>query len=328
MPYEIVTIGETLACLSIPDPATLRSGSALVVGVGGAESNVAIAARQLGVRATWMGRVGDDDVGSLVVRELRGADIEVIASRDTRAPTGLMLKEHRRGRPVRVRYYRTGSAGSRLTLGDVDVARVANADALHVTGITAALGPGPRAAIEHAMRTARAANTLVSFDVNFRETLWSENEAVAPLRDLARLADLVFAGPEEARLLTAGHAAPLPGGDPWRAAEQVARDILALGPHTAVVKLGALGALVLGPSGVHRQPATPTTVVDPVGAGDAFVGGFLGEAVQHHPVQQCAASGARLGSLVCAVRGDWEGSLDWHTGVGPSPDEDLVDVRR
>lgn len=328
MAGKIVTMGETLACLSMPDHADPRRAGALRLTIGGAESNVAIAARQLGVNTTWIGRVGDDDLGSLVVRELRGADVEVIARRDQHAPTGLMVKEHRRGAPVAVRYYRAGSAGSRLTSDDVDVERIARADALHVTGITAALGSSARAAVMHAMRAARTAGTVVSFDVNYRSTLWGEAEASAHLRDLAGLADLVFAGPEEAALLLDGRAAPLGPERPWESAELLARRIRALGPRTAVVKLGALGALVLDPSGVHRQPAVPTTVVDPVGAGDAFVGGFLGEVVQRRPIQQCAESGAQLGSLVCAVAGDWEGVLDWHPASGAFAEERSVEVRR
>lgn len=311
MPGSIITIGETLACLSLPDHGAVRTAGGLALGVGGAESNVAIAARRLGARTTWMGRVGDDDLGSLVVRELRGADVEVVVRRDPDGPTGLMVKEHRRGRPVRVRYYRAGSAGSRLRPADVDEARVAGADALHVTGITAALGAGPLATITHAVTVARAGGTLVSFDVNHRSTLWSAAEASGPLGDLTGLADLVFAGPEEASLVLDGHAVPLPADDPWGAAETLARRLVALGPATAVVKLGPLGALALGPDGVHRQPAHGADVVDPVGAGDAFVGGFLAETVQGRPVADAAAAGARLGALVCGVRGDWEGVLDW-----------------
>src|SRR4051812_28896683 len=85
-------------------------------------------------------------------------------------PTGwsLMIKEYRDARPWRVRYYRSGSAASRLSTADVDDAAVAaaitEADVLHLSGITAALGPAPRAAVERAIEVARAARTLVSFD--------------------------------------------------------------------------------------------------------------------------------------------------------------------
>ncbi|QZN85379.1 sugar kinase [Cellulomonas sp. C5510] len=326
----IVTVGETLACLALPAHGAVGRSGGLGLSTGGAESNAAVAASRLGVRTAWIGRVGDDDLGSLVVRELRGAGVDVVARRDDRAPTGLMVKEHRGGRPVRVRYYRAGSAGSRLRPADVDADLVGGAAALHVTGVTAALGAGPRAAAMHAVAVARAAGTLVSVDVNFRATLWSEREAVGPLRDLTALADVVFAGEEEASLVLDGRVgAPAEAGGPvWDRAELLARRLLSLGPTTAVVKLGALGALVLGPAGVHRQAAYPVAVVDPVGAGDAFAGGFLGETVLGRPAAHAAETGARLGALACAAPGDWEGVLDWRADRAGAEGVRVAEVAR
>jgi 2-dehydro-3-deoxygluconokinase len=85
-----------------------------------------------------------------------------------------------------------------LSPAEVDAVadEIACADVLHLTGITAALGRSPRAAVERAMAVARDAGTLVSFDVNHRATLWPDDEAAPVLARLAAAADLVFAGPE------------------------------------------------------------------------------------------------------------------------------------
>ena len=144
MRSSIVTIGETMALLGTPDHCLLRPGSAPSLRIGGAESNVAIAAARLGARTTWIGRIGDDDLGSLVERELRGQAVNVLASRDPQAPTGLMVKEHRRGKPTHVRYYRKHSAGSCLRPEDLDEDSLVQADVVHLTGITAALGDTAR----------------------------------------------------------------------------------------------------------------------------------------------------------------------------------------
>ncbi len=170
----VVTVGETMVLLDAP--ASGRLGPALPVGIGGAESNVAIGLARLGVDCTWVSRVGDDALGTFVAREIRAEGVRVIATRDPAAPTGLMVKEHRGGRPSRVRYYRAGSAASRLSPADVDAVadEIAAADVLHLTGITAALGASPLAAVERAIAVARAAGTVVSFDVNHRATLWSD----------------------------------------------------------------------------------------------------------------------------------------------------------
>ncbi len=323
MPARIVTIGETMALLGTPDHCLLRPGNGPSLTVGGAESNVAIAARRVGAATTWIGRLGDDDLGALVVRELRGQGVDVAAVRDPAAPTGLMVKEHRHGKPTQVRYYRHHSAGSRLSADDLDPDVLARADIVHLTGITAALGDTARSTLARAVELTRRGDGALSFDVNYRSTLWPPEVAAPILRDLAGAADIIFAGPEEAALLLPGRAQPPDIDDPWPAAEKLARQVAGLGPSTVVIKLGACGALALVDGVAYAHPITPIDPVDPVGAGDAFVGAFLAEFAARRPIEDCLAAGARMGALVCMVAGDWEGTMDWST-----PDAITGDVRR
>ncbi|UQS24390.1 sugar kinase [Amycolatopsis thermalba] len=300
----VVTLGETMALLSTPAWGRVTGGSALPVGIGGAESNVAIGLARLGVPATWISRVGDDAFGALVTREIRGEGVRVLAAADPAAPTGLMVKEMRGGKPWRVRYYRRGSAASRLSPSDIEASVVEQADVVHLTGITAALGPGPRKTLDHVIGLARAAGTLVSFDVNHRATLWPPAEAGPVLARLAAAADVVFAGPAEAALLLGRD---LPGEPSFELGEDLARELAKTGPRTVVVKLGALGSVALHGGEVHRAEAVPVTVVDPVGAGDAFVAGYLCGLVSGEPVPGCLRLGNAAGAAVCRVPGDWEG---------------------
>jgi 2-dehydro-3-deoxygluconokinase len=299
----VVTLGETMALLT--PQGRLVAGSATTVGIGGAESNVAIGLARLGVEATWISRVGDDDLGRAVVREIRAEGVRVLADTDPEAPTGMMLKELRGGRPHRVRYYRSGSAASRLAPAHVDAVadEIAAARLLHLTGITPALGAGPRAAVTRAVETAHAAGVPVSLDVNHRRTLWSDAEARAVLADLVAGCDLVFAGPEEAELVL--------GLDPAPVDAEVGADLAArlakLGPATAVVKLGPLGAVAVADGTRVHVPTRPVEVVDAVGAGDAFVAGCLAELVEGRPVEAALALGNAAGGAVCLVPGDWEG---------------------
>jgi len=300
-------VGESMVLLDAP--ASGRLGPALPVGIGGAESNVAIGLARLGVDCAWVSRVGDDALGTFMAREIRAEGVRVVAIRDRLAPTGLMVKEHRGGRPWRVRYYRAGSAASRLSPADVDAVadEIAAADVVHLTGITAALGASPLAAVERAVAVARAAGTVVSFDVNHRATLWSDAAAGPVLGRIAAAADLVFAGPEEAALVL-GRAPPPPSYEEgFEEGEVLARELAKRGPATVVVKLGALGALALSGDEVHRAPALPVAVVDPVGAGDAFVAGYLSEVVAGGAVPDALRTANACGGAVCGVAGDWEG---------------------
>ena len=303
----VMTVGESMVLLDAP--ASGRLGTTLPVGIGGAESNVAIGLARLGVDCAWVSRIGDDALGTFLTREIRAEGVRVVATRDPGAPTGLMVKEHRGGRPWRVRYYRAGSAASRLSPADVDAVtdEIAAADVVHLTGITAALGASPLAAVERAMAVARAAGTVVSFDVNHRATLWSDAAAGPVLGRIAAAADLVFAGPEEAALVLGRAPAPPSDEEGFEEGEALARELAKHGPATVVVKLGALGAVALSGDAVHRAPARPVAVVDPVGAGDAFVAGYLSEVVAGGTVPDALRTANACGGAVCGVAGDWEG---------------------
>lgn len=321
---SVLTLGETMVRLALPEHGRFAADTPLSVGIGGAESNVAIAVTRLGVASTWMSRLGDDDFGSMVVRELLGQGVRVIASRDPVAPTGLLVKEHRQGRPSRVRYYRAGSAASRLSLADIDEEAIREAGVLHVTGITPALGPGPTEVVHRAIEVARDAGTLVSFDLNYRSSLWSPEQARPVLAAIVPLVDIVFGGLAEANLVVSGQVVE-PPGEPSAAGRVVAAQLGDLGPDHVVVKLGEHGALASRAGAYAEVTAFPVTVVDPVGAGDAFVGGYLGSLVNGQDTLGCLAMGARLGALVCGVPGDWEGLLDW---AGPDTVWDGRDVAR
>jgi 2-dehydro-3-deoxygluconokinase len=119
-------------------------------------------------------------------------------------------------------------------------------------------------------------------------------------------ADLVFAGPAEAMLVLDGE---WPASDDSTVAEgaDLAARLTDLGPATAVVKLGALGAVARHRSETVHVPARPVEVVDTVGAGDAFVGGYLAELAGGRPIGECLATATALGTAVCTVPGDWEG---------------------
>src|SRR5690349_7244050 len=77
---QLVTMGETMALLTQERPTPLRHTRTLELSVGGSESNVAIGASRLGVASAWIGRVGDDELGRLVTRELRAEGVRTFAS--------------------------------------------------------------------------------------------------------------------------------------------------------------------------------------------------------------------------------------------------------
>jgi 2-dehydro-3-deoxygluconokinase len=270
--------------------------STMGLGIGGSESNVAIGLRRLGVQSVWCGRVGADSHGQLVEREIRAEGVDVRIAVDPSAPTGLMIKERRTPDAQRVSYYRAGSADSRIVPSDIDDALIAGAGLLHVSGITPALSAQAAETLRYAIGVARAAGVPVSFDLNFRGNLWSAEGAGSVYRDIIPFADIVFAGEDEAAIAVGP-------GEP----EELARRIASLGPGQAVIKLGADGALALVDGTVFRQAAVPVSVVDTVGAGDAFVAGYLAELMEGRGPVDRLRTAAATGAFACLVPGDWEG---------------------
>ena len=292
----LVTLGETMAMFDPPTPGLLRQATSLRVSFGGAESNVAIGVARLGLPAAWCGRVGADPFGDLIVTALRGEGVDVSGViRDPEKPTSLMFKERRTPGSIRVLYYRAGGPGSRLTPDDLDPARLQSAQVLHLTGITPALSASAAATVRSAAARAREAGALVSLDLNYRSALWSPEQAAAEYADLIALSDLVFASDDEAEIVgLTGTPAELAAG------------LASMGPATAVIKLGARGAVAFADGQHYEVAAVPVTAVDAVGAGDAFVAGYLTELMLDAPVESRLETAARCGAFAVTVSGDWE----------------------
>ncbi|SCE79905.1 2-dehydro-3-deoxygluconokinase [Micromonospora haikouensis] len=260
---EVVTVGETMVVMSPTDAAPLERADRLRLGVGGAESNLAIGLAGLGHRVAWVSRVGDDPFGRMVLREVAGGGVDVASvALDAHAPTGVYFKDPR-PEATGVHYYRAGSAASRLGPGALDDPRLAGARLLHLSGITPVLSESCRALVAHAVDDRPLRGALVSFDVNHRPRLWPADRAADVLRDLADRADIVLVGLDEAERL-------------WGTADPQAVRRLLPRPATVVVKDGAVGATALPRTGpAVFVPALRAPVVEPVGAGDAFAAGYL-----------------------------------------------------
>src|SRR5215813_11964182 len=197
--HDIVTLGEVLMRLAIPSPARFETARQLDLQIGGAEANVAAAAARLGLRTAWISALPANPWGERVRRELTGHGIDcayVQMTEGTRIGT-YFLEYGVPPRPVRVLYDRRDSAFARLTAAQVDWEPVRLARIVHLTGITPALGEAPRSLFERALAEA----PTVSFDVNYRATLWSPAEARAFLEPVLTRVRYLFIGQGEAQTL-------------------------------------------------------------------------------------------------------------------------------
>lgn len=141
MPYDVLTLGETMTRLSPPGNRRIGQGEALDLRIGGAESNVAIALARLGTRCAWLSRVVDDALGRRMVSEIRahGVDTSHVIWVD-KGRVGTYFIEYGQGpRGTRVIYDRAESAITDLRPEEIPWDVVTQARIVHLTGITVAL---------------------------------------------------------------------------------------------------------------------------------------------------------------------------------------------
>ncbi|MCJ1713615.1 sugar kinase [Curtobacterium sp. VKM Ac-2922] len=292
----VLTFGETMLLLS--GRGALADLDTVAVDTGGSESNVAIGLARAGVAVTWVGRVGTDPAGDRVLTDVAAEGVDVVPVRDAARSTGIMLKERLPDGRTRVTYHRRGSAASALHPGDLPSGLVEHARLLHVSGITLALSDTARETVHAAIVRAADAGVPVSFDVNHRPKLVEDATGRGWYRAVAAQARVVFAGDDEARLVL-GHD-ERPGDE-----ESLAHGLAALANGRAVVKLGSRGAVASIDGVLHRRRASPVTVVDPVGAGDAFVAAWLAADLAGAVPADALDRAADAGALACTVDGDW-----------------------
>lgn len=283
---DVIALGETMrSVITLPSPAET---SGPFVTHGGAESNACVALARLGFSAAWVSRLGTDAAGDLVAQGLAACGLDLRwVRRDRERPTGSMFRGTSSAPPT---YERTGSAASVLAPEDLDDVPVERARAVLVTGITAMLGEGPHRAAIALLERARGIRVV---DPNLRRGLWGSDRALELVGPLMERADLLIGGEAELATLVPG-----PGG------RELAERCTALGPGEVVLKRGADGAAAL--SSGHWVEHLPPRVedVDPVGAGDAFNGGYLAARLEGRPVEDALEQGGRCGVEVASAIGD------------------------
>ena len=263
---DLVCLGELLIDLFPAEVGRrLVEVSAFHPKPGGAPGNVAVAARRLGLTTAFIGKVGDDAFGRFLRDTLAAEGVATDGIRfDDAARTTLAFIALPDPHHAEFVFYRNPGADTRLRPDELDEALLGRARALHVGSLSLVAEPS-RAATLRAVALARAAGALVSFDVNYRPSLWPDAAtAVAAVRALLPLAHVVKVNEDELRLLT-GDENPETGS----------AALLAEGPALVVVTLGQRGSAFRSAAAAGFVPAFPVTTVDAIGCGDAFMAGVL-----------------------------------------------------
>jgi 2-dehydro-3-deoxygluconokinase len=308
---DLLTFGETMLRLSPADGERIETATELSFRTAGAESNVAVAAARLGVDAVWLSKLPDDPRGRRIRLGVDKHGVETDVSwTDGGRPGTYFVEPGGEPRGTNVVYDRADAVVRSATLDEFDAAgHLADARFAHVSGVTPALSDTLRETTRDLLAAARSRGVTTVFDLNYRSKLWSPDEAAAVYADLLDHVDLLVAARRDAEtvLSVAGTAAEV--------AERLATTH---GVDRVVVTDGAAGAA--GYDGDHHpQDAFAAETVDPVGTGDAFVGGLLARLARGGSFPAALRYAAAVAALKRTVRGD-------HAVVAPAEVERVLDA--
>jgi 5-dehydro-2-deoxygluconokinase len=313
--FDLITIGRSsidLYAREIGRP--FEEIDSFAAYVGGSPTNIAVAARRLGLEVALLTGVGDDKVGSFILRFLRdeGIDTSFVARKPGARSSAVLLGIEPPDRFPLV-FYRDNAADMQLTIDDVLATPLAAARAVEISGTGLSREPSRSATFLAAERT-QAAGGTVFMDLDFRADQWHDPRAFGVnVRAIMALVDVaigteeeinaaMLTDPEQLRVVDQQVSAPQIGGD----VEANIEALLALpaGPQVLVVKRGSQGATVhvRGEEPI-RAPGFPVEVHNVLGAGDAFAGGLIYGRLKGWDWYRSARMGNACGAIVVTRHG-------------------------
>ena len=260
---DVLAIGEAMVEFN-QQPAAAAGPAVYLAGFGGDTSNCAVAAARMGARSGYLTQVGDETFGDdlLALWQREGVDTRGV-SRMVGAQTGLYFVTHG-NQGHRFTYRRAGSAASCMGPQSIPPGLVEGARWLHCSGISQAISASACDAVFEAINRARVAGTLVSYDLNFRPSLWPAARALQMAKATLAHSDLFFPSVDEIGALTG-----------LVRSEDILRWSHDQGAKTVALKLGAAGCMVSDVSGARLVEPWPVQALDATGAGDCFAGALL-----------------------------------------------------
>lgn len=257
---EIICLGEPMLEFN------QQSDGRYLAGHGGDSSNCAIAAARQGACVGYVTRLGADTFGDSFMQLWReeGVDASTVI-RDPQAHTGIYFVTHSESGHS-FSYMRAGSAASRISPENLPLDYIRGAKILHSSGISQGISESAADAVFAAMRAAKEAGALISYDPNLRLKLWPLDRARAVIHAAMALCDIALPSLDDASQL-------IGQDDP----DAIADHYLALGAKIVALTLGPDGSLVATPEERRRVAGRRVMSVDATGAGDTFDGTFLAE---------------------------------------------------
>jgi 2-dehydro-3-deoxygluconokinase len=287
--FDVTSIGEMMLRLSVPAGKRLEAATQLDVYPAGAEANVISLLARLERKTSWAGALPNNPLGKLASSHLRiaGVNLDNIIWSETGRLGTYYVEFAPPPRGIQVTYDRANSCMANLKADEVNWDTLLDTRLLHLTGITPAVSSTCLEVVEIAIQKANERKIPISFDVNYRQKLWSEQEAGKTLSSLIKDVELLFCSQADAQRLfyCKGNM------------QEVAQSMLELSnAKYVVITFGDQGAVLWNRKEWLHQPAVSTQIIDRLGAGDALAAGVI-----HGWLDNDIANGLRYGVTLAAM---------------------------
>ena len=265
--YDVVALGELVIDFT---PIKLEKDEAptFTQNAGGAPANVLACASKLGIKTAMLSKISDDSFGNFLVNALKDIEVDtkgVVLSKYV--DTSLAFVHLGDDGDRSFSFYRTKGADKLITPDDIDFSLIEQSKIFHFGSLTLTDEPSRATTIEAAI-FAKTKGKILSFDVNWRGSLWSDkNTGLLQIKNAIKYPHIVKMSSEEL-LMIAG------GNDITKGMSNVMKYF----PNIQIltVTMGKEGAYVANKSEIRHAPALQTVkAIDTTGAGDCFMGAFL-----------------------------------------------------
>lgn len=279
--YDALGLGEVMLRLSPEGRERIVQGNVFEKRVGGSELNVISCVSALGKRTGLITKLPDTEIGSYIVNSVRGCGVwDEYIVRDTSDEARLGVYYYEAGsspRKTSVIYDRLRSSVTTLKVDELPGEMFKSTRIFHTSGITLALCPELRATAGELIRRFKENGAVITFDVNFRASLWSEEESRAAITEILPLIDIFFVSEESSRRMF-GKTGTLEEIMKSYCDEYGVRMVATTSREVITPNLHNFGSAVYSrdeDSFYTEKAYDGIEIVDRLGSGDAYVGGAL-----------------------------------------------------
>lgn len=310
--FDLIGMGEVMLRLSPPGKEKISQSETFEKNAGGSELNVVSGAAMLGLRSAIITKIPANKMGHFIRNKIRYGNVS----------DDHIVYDESDGKRLGIYYYESGayprkssciydrgdSSMCSLSLDEIDENVYSSAKVFHISSITLALSPKLREVALEAIRRFKEAGALISFDVNYRAALWSEEEARAVIESVFPLVDILFVSEETSRrmLQRTGTLEDIMMGYArdygCRLVATTRREVVSPTKHNFNSKIFFEGRFY------EDKPYKEIEVVDRIGSGDAYLAGVLYGLIKNRDIERALEVGNALSAVKNTVQGDMSAS--------------------